>query len=673
MSQRGACQTQPRPAQWKRCTAALLLALCPGIGLTQAAGPQAPPPPAAPAPAQTGATPAVTQGAPAGDGDAKPEKQPRSSDKRRAAKIFMEASKLFEKKQFEEALHDYQRAAALDPTNRDYFLAAQIASSHAVTALIQSAAQDRIRGDEVAERAALEHALALDPRNVQVTQHLYELGDEAARRVTAPLYDTGSDEIAEPMVVEPKPGANSFHLHLDERQTIQQVFKAYGLIPTVDDSVPLTRVRFDLDDASFEQAAQVLGLVTNSFYVPLDAHRVLIARDTQENRRKFERLELETIYLPGLPTAEMTEVETVAKTVFELQQAKVDPSSGTLTVRGAPSTLKALNSTLRELIDGHSQVLLDVDLIQLAHTSDRNTGVQPPQSISAFNVYAEEQSILNANQSLVQQIISSGLASSGDTLAILAILIASGQVSSSLFSSGLALFGGGITQSALSPGSATFNLNLNSSDSKQLDHIVLRLSDGANAGSDNSSGTIKSGTSYPIQTSSFSSLGAGASAIAGLTGAGTSSSLSSLLGSLGSSVPNVPQVEYKDLGLTLKATPRVMRDSNVALTVDLKITALSGQSINGNPVLNSRAYSGITMLRQGEGIVVASELDQQESRAISGVPGLSEIPGLNDVTDKDVQRSKSTLLIVMTPHIIRGTQAAGHSPMMRIERSVSVR
>ena len=73
-------------------------------------------------------------------------------------------------------------------------------------------------------------------------------------------------------------------------------------------------------------------------------------------------------------------------------------------------------------------------LIQIAHTSERNTGVQPPQSFSAFNVYAEEQSILNANQSLVQQIISSGLAAPGDTLAILGILLASGQVSSSLFS-----------------------------------------------------------------------------------------------------------------------------------------------------------------------------------------------------------------------------------------------
>ena len=84
---------------------------------------------------------------------------------------------------------------------------------------------------------------------------------------------------------------------------------------------------------------------------------------------------------------------------------------------------------MRELLDGRSQVLIDVRLIQIAHISQRNTGVQPPQTVSAINVYAEEQSILNANQSLVQQIISSGLAAPGDTLAILGILLASGQVS----------------------------------------------------------------------------------------------------------------------------------------------------------------------------------------------------------------------------------------------------
>jgi general secretion pathway protein D len=646
----------------------LLLAMSPATGLAQAANPL---PPNQSTPAQS--SPATANQADSKDNDSEPGKLPRGSDRRRAVKLFLEASKLFEKEQFEEALHDYQRAAALDPSNRNYALAAELATSHAVTALIQDAARDRIRGDAVAERAALEQALALDPRNIQVTEHLHELADDAARSQSSSLYEQAANSAGGPLSLEPVAGVKSFHLHLDQRQIVQQVFKAFGLQATVDDSVRLTLTRFDVDDANFVQAMRSLSLVTNSFYVPLDAHRVLVARDTVENRRQFERLDVETIYLPGLTTAELTEVGVLARNVFEMQQAAVDPSAGTISLRAASMTLNAFNSTIHQLIDGHNQVLLEVSLIQLAHTSDRNTGVQPPQSVTAFNVYAEEQSILNANQSLVQQIISSGLAAPGDTLAILGILIASGQVSSSLFTSGIALFGGGITQSALSPGTLSANLSLNSSDSRELDHLLLRLSDGTPGSSDSAAGTIRSGTRYPIQTSSFSSLSPNLPNIPGLTGAGTSGNLSSLLGSLGNSVPNVPQVEYQDLGLTLKATPKVMRNSDVALTIDMKIDALSGSSVNGNPILNSRTYSGVVTLRQGEGVVVVSELDKSESRAISGLPGVSEIPGLNNLTGKDVQKNSSTLLIVMTPHVIRGTQAAGHSPMMRVERTTAAR
>jgi hypothetical protein len=308
--------------------------------------------------------------------------------------------------------------------------------------------------------------------------------------------------------------------------------------------------------------------------------------------------------------------------------------------------------------------MLEVRIIQLAHTSTRNTGITPPQTVSAYNVYAEEQSILNANQALVQQIISSGLASPNDPLAILLILAASGQVSNSLFSSGLAIFGGGKTLSALSPGGIKASIDLNSSDSRELDQLQLRLGDGE-------AGTVRSGTKYPIQTSSFSSLSASVPNIPGLTGAGSSSALSSLLAGLSSSVPNIPQVQYQDLGMTLKTTPKVLRNNDVALTIDLKIDALAGSSINGNPILDSRVYTGVVTLPEGQGAVIASELDAQESRAISGTPGLSEIPGLNNLTDKNVQKNGSTLLIVITPHVIRGTQAAGHTPMLRIDKSTT--
>jgi type II secretory pathway component GspD/PulD (secretin) len=192
--------------------------------------------------------------------------------------------------------------------------------------------------------------------------------------------------------------------------------------------------------------------------------------------------------------------------------------------------------------------------------------------------------------------------------------------------------------------------------------MQLRLGDGEAA-------TIKSGTKYPIQTSSFSSLGASVPNIPGLTGAGTSGALSSLLASYAGSVPNIPQVQYEDLGLTLKATPKVLRNDEVALSIDMKIDALSGTTINGNPVLNNRAWSGVVTLKQGEAVEVVSEMDKSETRAVSGVPGISEIPGLNNLTGNEMQKNYATLLIIMTPHVIRGTQAAGHSPMLRVERS----
>lgn len=593
-------------------------------------------------------------------------KQPSEGDRRRAVKLFLAATKLYEKEQFEAALEQYRQASTLDPANTQYAVAAEVARGHAVTALIQAAARARTQGDSAAARAALARALVLDPSNPQVHEHLRELGDDALLGQQQGLYDQTGARIGVAESLAPAADRRSFHLRTSQRQIIQQVFKAYGLDVTIDDSVRPGVARLDVDDVSFAEAARVVGALTQSFYVPIDSHRALVARDTRENRQQYMRNGVETVYLSGLTSAEMTDMGTLARNVFEVQQTSVDPSAGTMTLRAPENRLDAFNATFRDLMDGRSQVLLEVRLVQLAHTSERNTGVTPPQTVTAFNVYAEEQSILNANQSLVQQIVSSGLAAPGDTLAILGILLASGQVSSSLFSNGIALFGGGLTQSALSPAPATLNLSLNSSDSRELDQYQLRLEDGEE-------GTLRSGERYPIMTSNFSSLGANSLSIPGLTSAGTSSSLSSILSSLQGASTSLPQIEYQDLGLTLKARPRVLRSGDVALTMDMKITALAGSSINGVPVLANRAYSGVVTLRQGEGVVVASEMDSQESRALSGIPGLTEVPGLDNITDKDVQKNYSTLLIIVTPHVVRSPQMAGHTAMVRIERGAQSR
>jgi type II secretory pathway component GspD/PulD (secretin) len=593
--------------------------------------------------------------------DKTPATKVKASDRRRATKLYLRATKLFQKQQYDEAMRSYDEAAELDPGNVNYGAAKEVARSHEVTELIQTAAKARIRGDKTAERAALEKAAALDPHNIEVAAHLDEMAADVAEAQAKPLYQQGVESLAPAPVLEPIAGTQSFHLKSDRRTVIQTVYRSFGIQASVDQTVTGPPIRFEMDNATFLQATQAVNLATDSFTVPLDAHRALVAKDSRMNRQQYMREEFETVYLGGLSTADMTEIGTLAKNVFQLQQVVVQQTTGTLTVRAPTDKLNAFNATLRQLLDGRSQVLLTVRLIQLAHTNQRNTGVQPPQQITAFNVYAEEQSILNQNQALVQQIISSGLAAPGDTLTILGILLASGQVSSSLFQNGIALFGGGLTLSGFSPGPVKINLNLNSSESRELDDLQMHLGDGEE-------GTIKSGSRYPIETSQFSNLGTSGISIPGLTTAGASGSLSSLLSQLNSGAQTIPQVEYQDLGLTFKATPRVIRNGDVALTMDMKITALGGSSLNGIPILNNRSYSGVVTLKDGSGVVIVSQVDKEESRALSGLPGLTEIPGLNTVTDTDVQRNYATLLIIVTPHVIRGTQAAGHSPMLRIER-----
>ena len=322
----------------------------------------------------------------------------RNSDRRRAVKLYLTASKLFEKEQFQEALQRYERAAALDPGNDDYALAVKVARSHLVTALIQAAAKDRLRGDAAAARADLARALELDPNNPQVDQHLNELGDDALLGQTRPLYEQGAEEAGAEQSWSPLPEYAAFTCAAIYARSSSKSSKPMGLKPRwTKASPPCSPGWISITPASRRQCAS-LQMVTNSFYVPLDAHRVLVAKDDRENRLQFTRQDLETVYLSGLNETELNEVANLAKNVFDAQQA-VDR----LQLRDdhhprAAADPERLQCHLSQLLDGQSQVMLEVRLIQLAHTSERKTGVQPPQSVSAFNVYSEEQSILNANQ-----------------------------------------------------------------------------------------------------------------------------------------------------------------------------------------------------------------------------------------------------------------------------------
>jgi len=584
-----------------------------------------------------------TQAAPAA------EKPASEHEKSEASKAFLEGAKALKKDDLREAEKQFERAAQLDPGNTQYSTALTIAKEHLLTQLVQDASKARIAGHDDTARSLLAEAYLLDPNNLIVKQHIDELARDTESQDAVLL--PSAEEAAPPVQIVPKEGRQSIHVRSAANEVLRQVLTAYGITPTIDSSVRNKIVRFDADDIEFAQAATMLKLITGTFFVPLDEKRVLVAQDTRENRAKFEREVLETVYLPGLTASEMSDMGNIARNVFEARQASIRADAHTLTIRAPQDRVAALNHTLEDLLDGRSQVLLNLRLFQVARTRMTNIGVQLPQQTTIFNVPTEVNQIIQANEAAAQQVVAQGLAPAGDDVAIVAVLIATGVVSGTVFNQPFALFGGGITQSGLTLNQGvTANLALNSSATRMLDQVQLRVQDQEDA-------TLRSGTRYPIVTSTYSNLTGTALAIPGVSQAGVSSALQNLgvntAALQSAAAQTIPQVQYEDLGLTLKATPHIQQNQDVALKIDLKIESLTGQTLNGNPILNSQQYTGSITLLQGESALVVSNLTRQQSAAVSGIPGLSELPGFQSTTNKENTVDVSKLVILITPHIVR--------------------
>jgi general secretion pathway protein D len=90
------------------------------------------------------------------------------------------------------------------------------------------------------------------------------------------------------------------------------------------------------------------------------------------------------------------------------------------------------------------------------------------------------------------------------------------------------------------------------------------------------------------------------------------------------------------------------------LKLDYKIQALEGSSLNGLPVLTNQSYTADIRLRNGASALVVGDLSRQESNAVSGNPGLSELPGFGTALSATTKEyDVSNLAILVTPHILR--------------------
>ena len=559
-----------------------------------------------------------------------------SQDRKRAKKAFDKGVKFQREQRYQEAFDAFEQADQLVPNDINYQTAKEVLRQQRITDHLRQGNQYISSNRPVEALAEFRTAIQLDPTNEFALQRVKDmLGDWTPPVAIAQR----AEESAEPVKLQPNAGEQIFHYRGDSRGLLTQVAQQFGLTITVDDSVQSRSIIFNVDKADFYTAMQAACDMTKTFWTPLEEKQILVAQESPENRRAFERMAYRTFYVSGSNAPQdLNDISNLLRNLFDIRFVSVQAATSTITVRAPDRVLEAATRLLAGVDEGKPQVLLDVKVYAIDHTFVRKMGLTIPNQFQIFNIPSAALAVLGGQniQDLINQLIASGGINQASQTAISALLAQQANQQNSIFAQPLATFGGGKTLFGVSLGTVGGELSVNRSDVTSLEHVTLRASQGNEA-------KFLLGSRIPILNAQFAPVF-------------NTAAIAQVIGNNSFQAP-FPSFTYEDIGLDFKAKPSIHSSGSVSLDLDLSIKALAGQSVNGIPVISNRAYKGQITVKDGEPAVVAGFITVSEQGARNGIPAFEQIPLLRKVTSANERNeTQDELLIVVTPHIVQNRQ-----------------
>jgi pilus assembly protein CpaC len=129
-------------------------------------------------------------------------------------------------------------------------------------------------------------------------------------------------------------------------------------------------------------------------------------------------------------------------------------------------------------------------------------------------------------------------------------------------------------------------------------------------------------------------------------------------GGAAGSVPTVT-IQFKQFGVRLNFTPSITADNMVHLKVEPEVSTLdftNAVTISGFlvPALSTRRVSTEMLLKDGQSFAIAGLMDNRVQQQLSKIPWIGDVPILGRLFHShNLSKSKSELLVMVTPHIVQ--------------------
>jgi general secretion pathway protein D len=283
-------------------------------------------------------------------------------------------------------------------------------------------------------------------------------------------------------------------------------------------------------------------------------------------------------------------------------------------VRGTPDQIALAEKLVGDLDKSKPEVLVEIAVMQVSKDKMRTLGVNPPTSatVALQNNISNTTTGTNTTTTTTNTNGTSGTANQVNLNRL-------GNLNATDFT---------VT---IPPATATAMLS--DSSTKIIQNPQIRALDGQKA-------SLKIGDRVPVATGSFQP---------GIGGVGINPLVNT-------------QFQYLDVGVNIDITPKVHGNREVTLKIVMDVSAVTSMTNIGGisqPVIGQRKVEHEIRLKEGEVNLLGGILEDTQTKSLSGIPGLAQIPILKWLfSQTSTDHAENEIVFALIPHIIRAPEVS---------------
>ncbi len=485
------------------------------------------------------------------------------------------------------AAEQYKRALSIEPSNPEH----QAGLAEALR--LKEAREQYREADRLAQLGRVDEAMEgfarsaeLDPSFAQPLEGISKLTEDQQAR-------DREDQRKQPITLRFR--------NAGLKEVLEGIGKAGGMNLIFDRDVRNDPVTITIEDTPFDDALNLILNSNNLFSRVVSSGVMIVSPEYQQKQEQYQDLMIRTFYLSNAKAKDML---VLLKGMLDSKRMHANEQLNTIVIRDQPEKLEMAEKIILANDRLDSEVLFDVEVLEVDRTVDQTYGLTYPKQIAAA-------------------MVPPGFAG---TIA--------GDIASQFSLEQLTNLGKGNYLFKL-PTNVQLDFFKQITDAKTLAAPKVRVVN-------NKKAEINIGDKQPILLSTTNVLPGQAA-----TGAVPTTS-------------TVTSIEFRDTGVKLTVEPAIHLGNELSLKMKIEVIRLGEQvTLQANPPITQFKFgnrSAETMLnvKDGETIVLGGLLQEEDRRTRVTIPWLGDLPLIgNLISSFKTQRVTTEVILTLTPHIVQ--------------------